>query len=135
VQKGRIDTRKSGLIPSRTFSQLDSSDTHAPNVGFMIIATLLDHLWRHPIGRTDKGILPRHGSRQLPRDAKVGQLDVAGRGEQDVGSFDVSVKFALSVEVVEPFEELSTDDGDVFFSKDARLELGRASTRRTGILS
>lgn len=66
--------------------QLQGGDAERPDVGLAVVARLLDDLGGHPEGGADEGVLLSHGGRELARDAKVGELDLAGCGDEDVGS-------------------------------------------------
>jgi hypothetical protein len=52
----------------------------------VVISTLLDNLRGHPIWCTNEGIfLCRKGSRKLPRNTEVGELDFTSGGQQNIG--------------------------------------------------
>ena len=68
------------------FRKLDCSYSKTPDVGLVIVATLLDYLRRHPIWRPNESILlGRQGPGQLPRYTEVGKLDFAIGRKEDVG--------------------------------------------------
>jgi hypothetical protein len=111
--------------------QLDGGDAERPDVGLEVVAGLLDHLGSHPEGGADEGVALRLHVGQLGSDAKVGQLNLAGLGEEDVGGLDVAVDFAFGVEIVEAEEELAADDGDLDLVEGARFQLGAVSISGT----
>jgi hypothetical protein len=51
------------------------------------------------------------------------QLDGAGGGEKDVGSFDITMDLAFLMKVIKAEKQFSTDDGDLLFVKNAWFEL------------
>ena len=57
--------------------------------------------------------------RDLRRDSEVGQFDVSGFREQDVGAFDVAVDFALGVQIRESLKSLATNVSDLVLAKRA----------------
>ena len=66
-------------------SKLNSGNTQAPYISFVVVSALLDHLRRHPIWRSDKRIfLGRQCARELPGDTKIGQFDFASRRKKDI---------------------------------------------------
>jgi hypothetical protein len=64
--------------------KLECRDTQGPDVSLVIVAALLDHFWRHPEWGAHKGVLLGHGRRELARDTKVGQFDLAVGREKDI---------------------------------------------------
>jgi hypothetical protein len=67
-------------------SQLDSRDTQRPNVCFVVISGLFNDFRGHPKRRSNKSILLRHGGRQLARNAKISQFDLATGTQQNIRS-------------------------------------------------
>jgi hypothetical protein len=57
--------------------QLQSSDAKRPDIGFVVIARLLDDFGCHPEGSSHKCVLLGHGGGELSRNTKVGQLDLS----------------------------------------------------------
>lgn len=51
------------------------------------------------------------------------KLDCAGRGQKNIGGFDVTVDFPLGMEVIKTEEELATDYCDLLLGVNAWLEL------------
>ena len=69
-----------------SFCKLNGGDSKTPDVGLVIVATLLDYLRRHPIWRPNESILlSRQGPGQLSRYTEVGKLDFAIGRKEDVG--------------------------------------------------
>ena len=73
----------------RTFCHLQRRDPQAPDVCHAVVPDLLYDLRSHPEGGSDDGVPLGHGVSQLSGHAKVGQLGVALRVEQDVAGLDV----------------------------------------------
>ena len=103
--------------------QFHGCDTQGPDVGSKVIASLLDHFRSHPKRGANKGHALRFHVGELGGNTKVGQLDLTLVGEEDIGSFDVSMDFARRVEVVEPEEKFSTCDGNVCFTESSGCQL------------
>lgn len=97
------------------FGHFDGRDAERPDVRLGIIACLSNDLWRHPEGCAHECVAARLVVAQLGGDTKVGELDFARGGEEDIGGLDVAVDLAFVVEVFETKEELATDDCDVLF--------------------
>lgn len=57
--------------------QLNGSDAQTPDICLEIVAALLNDFRAHPVRCANEGVLLGHCGRQLARDAKVGELDVA----------------------------------------------------------
>jgi hypothetical protein len=65
--------------------QLYSSYAQTPYIGFVVVARLFDYFGGHPVGCADEGVfLGGEGAGELARDTKVGELDIAVGGEEDV---------------------------------------------------
>ena len=64
--------------------EFERGDTKGPDVGFMVVARLLDNFRGHPEGSSDKRVLLRHCRRELARDAKIGQFDLTIGADKDV---------------------------------------------------
>lgn len=79
--------------------ELVGKDSQTPDVCLGVVPALLHDLGRHPVGRADERriLLDRRG--ELPRDAKVGELDSTITGEQYVGRFDVAMQLVFAVQV------------------------------------
>ena len=58
-----------------------------------------DYLRRHPVRSANEGLSFAQGSCNLRWNAEIGQFDFPSVGEEDVGSFDISVHFPHGVEV------------------------------------
>jgi hypothetical protein len=67
--------------------QLNSRDTQRPNVCFIVISRLFDDFRGHPKGRSNESILLRHRCRQLTRNAKISQFDLATGTQQNIRSW------------------------------------------------
>lgn len=60
---------------------------------------------------------------QLCGNTKVGELDLADLGKENIGRLDVSVNLAFGVQVFETAQKLAADDGDVAFGEVVWFEL------------
>lgn len=123
-----------------------------------VVGRLLDDLGRHPERRADEGVALDLRVRQLPRNAEVGQLHLALLGQQHVGgcrrgdrelylkrkcpcepplppfgrrppTFDVSVDLLLRVQVLQAFEDLPQDGGDLRLVQSSGLHLYGVTSR------
>jgi hypothetical protein len=83
-----------------TVGKLHGGDTQTPDVCFEIVACFLNNLWRHPEWSADKGQTLRLDVGQLGGDSKVGNLDSARAGQEDISSLDISVNLASIVQVI-----------------------------------
>lgn len=113
--------------------KLDGGDAQTPNVGLEIVPALFDHLGAHPVRRADKSVFLGHGGCELTRDTEIGEFDVTCGGQKDVGSLDVAVQLAFTVQVLETLEQLAHYDGNVVFAESAGFHLcgmGRRGERR-----
>lgn len=81
--------------------ELEGRDAERPDVDALVVLVLGNDLRGHPVGRPDKGFALRLLRRQLRRDAKVGQFDLAFIGEKNIRRLDVTVDLALAVEVIQ----------------------------------
>lgn len=72
----RVQLTQRGL----SHRHLNGRDPEAPDIGLGVVAALLDDLGRHPVGRSDEGVLLGHGGGKLTRDSEIGELDY---GEQE----------------------------------------------------
>jgi hypothetical protein len=66
---------------------------------------------------------PPADRRMLAAVARVGQKQEYRALRRQGRTFDVPVKLALRVEVIQAPEQLADDNGDVLLSEDARLHL------------
>ena len=102
-----------GRLP---LGQLDAGDAQRPDVDLPVVLALVhrqNHLRRHPVGRPHEGV-----RRRAHRGgAKVGQLDGAHFGEEDVPRLDVPVDAALVVQVLQPLQAVVADGGDLLLAK------------------
>lgn len=57
--------------------QLKCSDTERPDISLVVVARLLNNFGSHPKRRADKSVLLGHCGRELPRDTKIGQFNLA----------------------------------------------------------
>lgn len=75
------------------------------------------HFRGHPVGSANEALALVDGGRDLGGHAKVGEFDVPGLGEQDVGSFDVTVHLAHAVQVGQAEEGLVAHVGYLDFAQ------------------
>ena len=140
AQTGRLrlayahhDARRIELVVRRLLlGQLDARDAERPDVGARVVPHLLvrlarDYLRRHPVGRADERVATLQAattttttstttwrSAILCRDAKVGELDGAALGQQDVARLHVAMDDkALVVQVDERLERLAHHELDL----------------------
>lgn len=66
--------------------QFQGGNAERPDVGFAIVARLLNHLRRHPERGPHECVLLSHGCRELPRNTEIRKLDLATGADKDVGS-------------------------------------------------
>ena len=62
------------VVGGQALGQLDGGDAEGPDVGFVIVGVLTEHLGGHPEGRTDDGVALGKGGVQLSGDAEVSQF-------------------------------------------------------------
>ena len=120
------------MVRRLALQQLNNGAANAPDVRGRGGARELDDLGGHPVrGADDLGLLvgPGEGARA---DAKVGQLDGAILGGQDVGAFDVAVDDALVVQVLQALQDLGHVDADQVLGK---LAVGFADGMQRAILA
>jgi len=104
-----------------------------PNIGFEVVASLLDNLRCHPEWCSNKSVAERFDVSQLSSNTKVCQLDLSRLRKKDICSFDVSVKLPLRVKVGQAKKQLSADDGDVRFFERSRFELLESMDQLCGV--
>lgn len=107
------------VVRRLALDQLDDGAAYAPNVGRGCGARQLNDLGGHPVRRAHDARLVQ--ARLLGSHAKVGQLDKALFCGQDVGALDVSVYYALLVEVEQAVEDLGHVEGDEVFWEFAKV--------------
>lgn len=99
-----------------TLEKLDDSAPHAPDIRGGAGAGQLDDLGGHPVWSADDlRLLVLATGERAGRDAKVGKLDSAVLGGEDVGALDVAVDDTLVVEVLEALKDLGHVDADQVF--------------------
>ena len=120
------------MIRRLPLQQLDHGAPDTPDVRGGGGARELDDLRGHPVGRADDlGLLVWPGEGAC-RDAKVGQLDGAILGRQDVGALDVSMDDTLIVQVLQPLQDLGHVHADQVLGE---LAVGFADGMQRAILA
>ena len=71
-----------------TFSQFDGRNAQAPDIRLVVIPTLFNDLWGHPVrGSNKRVLLGGQGSRKLARYTKIREFYVTPCRKQDVGGY------------------------------------------------
>jgi hypothetical protein len=110
------------------FGHFDGGDAQAPHIRLGVVSRLSDDFRSHPKRRTDERVA--EGVCQLGCNAKVGKLDFAGSGKEDVRSLDVTMNGTLAVKIFKALKEFAANDGDMRFRKHGWLK--EVETRATG---
>mmetsp|Transcript_52163 Transcript_52163/g.122253 ORF Transcript_52163/g.122253 Transcript_52163/m.122253 type:complete len:206 (+) Transcript_52163:231-848(+) len=118
---GAVSVEHEGLLLHvrwpRPRQHLDDGDPKAPHVGWEALLLAAYDLWGHPgEGAVEAGAVGDVGGVVEPLgETKVGKLDDAALGDEEVGRLDVAVDNLMSVEVFEAQETLVAEaagDGD-----------------------
>lgn len=106
--------------------QLHGSNAQRPDVSLEAVPVLLDDLGGHPEWGPDECVALGLDVGQLSGDTKVSQFDLARLRQQDIGSLDVSMNFALFVKILDAQKKLSANNGNMCLADVGWFQLRRA---------
>ena len=93
----------------------------------------LNHLWRHPVRSANSGTARRHRLRELHGDAKVRELNLARRAEQQVRGLNVAMYHVQSsVQVLERSKRAGKRGSKRRFNERATVRMHNIDKRAGG---
>jgi hypothetical protein len=103
-------------------------DAERPDVDLGVVARVVDNdLGRDEDGRADERVLLGHGVLHLARDAKVGQLRLAGRVDENVVALDVAVNFLVEVQIEQAEQHVATNHRNLLLVEAALADVQHVS--------
>ncbi len=104
-------------IWDHTFSKLYGSDSKWPNISFLIILTVLNDLWAHPIRTSNMSVVSSICIHHLCRNSEISQFGCTILIQQDIGRLNISVNFFTVVQVFQSFQNQLQYGSDLILTK------------------